>query len=231
MSLNNLNFLSEDDSTFLLNDNDLEYVYNFVKDEVMRGSEISQRSKQDVDFMRGKNSLRLAAVRMHILVHGILPLDMEPNPDWYHVPERMKQFAITKGVDVEDNIDQAKEEGRDRKDSLQRAEQELDSIIQSAMPSIKAFHQNLTKNEVFAWIKLNDIISGLEQQKNLMVRKVHQGQDAMQLVRFELKKVVENLLRDRDAQAKQRELKRLAKQREKELRQRRMGSVWKGVMS
>lgn len=229
MTFVNLRNLFEDnDSEFLLSKADLEFLYDFVKDDVYRSSELRQKIVSDVDFPRGKNSLRLGAIRMHVLVHGMLPLDMEPNPDWYSIPSTMKKFAEEKGIDVSDSIEHAIEDGEKRKNSFEDSKKKIEDALDRAMPNLEAFFQQMI-SKGFDWLKFSNFEAKIAQEKNMMIAKAEEGRDPVKVVSFHTKRIIEDMLKDRQARQKQRQYRQAAKQREKELKQRRLGSVWKGV--
>jgi hypothetical protein len=95
---------------------EMEFVLDLVKDEIMTQSELSAKVKDaTVDYSRNKNSLRMAAPRIYTLVHGELPLDMEDRAGWFaEMPNTMIRFLQSKGYDVADNIRRAKIDARHR---------------------------------------------------------------------------------------------------------------------
>ena len=220
----------QDDSSFLLNSDELTYVYDFVADDVYRWSELSEKILSDLDFPRGKNSLRLAAIRMHILVHGLLPLDMSPNPEWYNVPNTMKKFAQDRGIDVAEQIEQAKEDGLERKKSFSNAEREFNEMFDAAIIKIKKVHQDLVRKG-YTWLKFSDIEASLDQKKKSMILDIERGKSPSTVIMSAANHTFQDLIKIYQGQQKQRKIAQAAKAREKEIKQRRLGSVWKGVIA
>lgn len=128
--------ISDENIPVNLTEQELEFILEVVKQEPMSGQDLLAKVKDVVtDYSRSKDSLRLAAIRMHILVHGILPYNLVPHADWYFVPQTMVKFADDKGYDVSSNIAKAQREGQKRK--LVKNRQEALDILGSYFKEIK----------------------------------------------------------------------------------------------
>lgn len=100
-----------------LSEKELDFIYNLVKNEAMTNADLYSLCKEvAVDYDRTYRSLYLGCVRMHVLVHGILPYNLMPQEDtWYDVPQSMVKFADDKGYDVSANINHARTEAKTRR--------------------------------------------------------------------------------------------------------------------
>jgi len=100
-----------------LSQQELDFIFQIIEDSgVLDVTEISEIVEQHLpDYVRNKNSLRMAAVRAHILVHGQIPLNMEPNVTWFsRIPEEMQMVAIERGHDPFEAVEAAKADVKER---------------------------------------------------------------------------------------------------------------------
>lgn len=94
-----------------LTQNELEFALAIVEPEVYCCTELYHKvCLNSVDYSRTDKSLWMLCIRLHILVHGKVPIDMKDNPDWFKISKRIISFADSKGYDTTSQISKARQD-------------------------------------------------------------------------------------------------------------------------
>ena len=138
-----------------LSNRELNFIFDAVENnEIMDVSEMNGIIEDYlVDYVRNKNSLRLAMVRAHVLVHGMIPLNMQPNSTWYaKIPEEMQMVAIDRGHDPFEAVESAKADVEERQRHVKEPvavdmmSKEYMSNKGKYKPSIRKNRDNIVQN-------------------------------------------------------------------------------------
>lgn len=162
---------------------ELEFLYDLVREEYqMTISEIhSLANEEDTWWKRGNQSLKLALIRMYILYNGELPLQMKDNPTWYIVPETMRQFLESKGIDVEEQLDRVREKvelDKEREREITKLSEiayyfnlaEAKDVIEEVLRRLKRNKQNAM---ILADVDTDVVIDGIKKLKYRFMPQVN----------------------------------------------------------
>lgn len=117
---------------------DVSEVKNFVMDHV-------------ADWPRGSKSLRNAAVRMYMLMHGEQPTGMISNPesDWFSKEKMGKifDFMDEKGYNVGEKLDDAQRKGQEDWDN-EKSKKTKDQALKLMGDKFKEIRDSLGKDQI-----------------------------------------------------------------------------------
>lgn len=90
---------------------ELEFALSIVEPELCCCTDLYHKvCSSAIDYNRTDKSLWMLCIRLHILVHGRVPLDMKGNTDWFKISKVMIDFVESKGYDVHTKITEAKKD-------------------------------------------------------------------------------------------------------------------------
>ena len=109
-----------------LSPEDLEIAYNAIAPEERTVSDLKGDVAREIierGYSRNVGSAFFTLSRMHILIHGIAPHDMsERSAEGMFLPSRrMEDFVEQKGINVDQNIEKARSEIKNRPKKVKRA--------------------------------------------------------------------------------------------------------------
>lgn len=145
---------------------------SFIQNEgELASNELSAIARENsVDWSRGYRSLRLALIRLYVVITGDIPDGMTPAPAWYNnISDEMINFAESKGYDVTANIVRAEEEAKELRLQAERKKSRdtaKDEMIAYWKANVHNFNSKLRKKITTAREELIGLImSGMATDK------------------------------------------------------------------
>lgn len=118
--------LNKQEGSYRISELQLEHIYNIVQYRELDVSEIKDYCKDEkllADYQRTAGSLWFGLIRMHILVHGIIPFNLTYNAELFQVPETMHIFCHKHGYEIYEtyeNVCRAEKEALSRPKKIKR---------------------------------------------------------------------------------------------------------------